>query len=488
MLCEQLRHAVNRLRGADRLPAGFAVEHGDRQTPVTLARNTPVGALPHHLDHALLAPRGQPAHVVARRDRLVLEGVHRAEPLWRRAENDGAFAAPAVRVLVRHVLGGKQRPGLLHILQNDRIGVGIEQPGVLSGILGLSAAVIHRHDDIHAVALTGLEVIGTEAGRGMHAAGTGIHGHIVRQHDHAVAIQERVRGLYELQLASLPACQRLADLHAARLHGLFAQSLGNDIVTTVRRPDQHVLLVRVERNGKVAGQRPGCGRPDDEVGVGKRCILRNTPVDVVADAELDVNGGTGVGLVLDLRLRQRRLALGAPVHRLHALVDGSLAVHFPEHSDLPRLKGGVHGQVGMLPVGADTQPDELPLLHIHVLLRELVAGRAELRDGHFTAIQLVLLDDRRLDGHTVVVPAGDIGDAVALHGLGFVDEILENLVERRSHMDIAVGEGGAVMQLKGRLSGGVLQHEPVQSDLLPVGKCLRLARRQVCPHGKFCCG
>ncbi len=44
------------------------------------------------------------------------------------------------------------------------------------------------------------------------------------------------------------------------------------------------------------------------------------------------------------------------------------------------------------------------------------------------------------------------------------------------------------MQLKGRLSGGVLQHEPVQSDLLPVGKCLRLARRQVCPHGKFCCG
>ena len=142
----------------------------------------------------------------------------------------------------------------------------------------------------------------------------------------------------------------------------------------------------------------------------------------------------------------------------------------------------------MLPVAADTQPDELPLLHIHVLLRELVAGRAELRDGHFTAIQLVLLDDRRLDGHTVVVPAGNIGDAVALHGLGFVDEILENLVERRSHMDIAVGEGGAVMQLKGRLSGGVLQHEPVQSDLLPVGKCLRLARRQVCPHGKFCCG
>ena len=52
------------------------------------------------------------------------------------------------------------------------------------------------------------------------------------------------------------------------------------------------------------------------------------------------------------------------------------------------------------------------------------------------------------DGQAVAVPAGNVRRASAEHGLRFHDDVFENFVERRAHVDVAVGEGRAVVQNK----------------------------------------
>ena len=51
-----------------------------------------------------------------------------------------------------------------------------------------------------------------------------------------------------------------------------------------------------------------------------------------------------------------------------------------------------------------------------------------------------------LDWQAMAVPTRDVRRAFAEHRLRFHHEVLEDFVERRAHVDIAVGEWRAVMQ------------------------------------------
>ena len=92
----------------------------------------------------------------------------------------------------------------------------------------------------------------------------------------------------------------------------------------------------------------------------------------------------------------------------------------------------------MLPVADDAHALEGVHLHAHIMLGKVMAGGAEVRNAHSLVVQLVLLDDGGLDGHTVVVPAGDIGGIVPPHGGGAGDEVLDGLVQGMAHMQVAV--------------------------------------------------
>ena len=381
-------------------------------------------------------------------------------------------------------LGCEQSAGLHEISIDSVVGRGVVHACELARVGGLEAAVVHGNDDINVVLLAGVVVVGTEAGGGMHAARTRIHGDVICHEQNTLAIQERMLSGHELEVLTLEAGDDLVRLNPALQHSLAAKSLGHDVGVAVSGLSQHVILDGIESDGQVAGQSPGGCGPDHEIGLVKIGILTQEAL-IVCDLELDVDGGAGIGLILDLGLGQRGLALGAPVHGLQTLVDVALLVHLTEHLDLARLKHGIHGQIGVVPVGAHAQTDELLLLYLHVLLCKLVAGGTELGNGHLLAVQLVLLDDGRLDGHAVVVPAGDVGHAVALHGLGLVDEVLEDLVERSAHMNVAVGEGRAVVKQEGRLLCALGQHGVVKIHLLPVAQGLGLALGEVRPHGKF---
>jgi hypothetical protein len=470
------------LVGDDGLAAVLAVHHGDGQAPLALAGDAPVGALPDHGLHAVDAPAGHPAHVVAGGAGLVLEGLHGAEPLGRGPEDDGALAAPAVGIAVDDLLLGKEHAAVLHILEDDGVGLLSLEPGVLAGVVGVAALVVHGHHHVHAVALAGLIVVGAKARRGVDAAGTGVHGDVVRQQQAGSLGQEGMVGQHVLKEGTGVGLHDLPAVKAAQAHDLLHQGLGHDIDLAARGLHQGVGLVGVQGDGQVARQRPDGGGPDHEEEL--ISVVGGELALVVVHGELHVHGGAGVVLVLDLGLGQGGLVVGAPVHGLEALVDIALLVHLTEDLDLLGLKARVHGAVRVFPVAQNAHALEALALNIHVVAGVVVAGGAELRHAHGLAVELLLLDNGGLDGHAVVVPAGDIGGVVAPHGVGPGDEVLDGLVQGVAHVEGAVGERRAVVKVEQRLALVLLQHLVVNVCLLPALEHLRLPLGQARPHGE----
>ena len=205
---------------------------------------------------------------------------------------------------------------------------------------------------------------------------------------------------------------------------------------------------------------------------------------VVRHGELDVDRGDGVVLIFDLRLGQGGLVLGAPVHGLEALVDVAVAVHLAEDADLFRLKALGHGTVGVFPVAHNAQALEAFHLLLNVLFGIGLAGGAEVRHAHGLVVELLLLDDGAFDGHAVVVPAGDVGGVVAPHGIGADDEVLDGLVQGVAHVDVAIGEGRAVVKGKAGMAFVLLQHFVIEIRFLPALEHIRLPLGEAGTHGK----
>ena len=384
------------------------------------------------------------------------------------------------------VLAGEQRAVVLHILQDDGVGRIGGHALVLAGVGGVLALIVHGHYHVHAVALAGHIVVGTEAGCGVDAAGTGVHGDVIRQHQAGGLGQEGMVGQHILEEGTGVRLHDLVAVEAADLHDLLDQCLGHDVHLAVGRLDHGVALVGVQGDGQVAGQGPDGGGPDHEV---QLAVVQMAQLAlIVVHGELDVDGGAGIVLILDLRLGQGRLVVGAPIHGLQALVDVTVLVHSAEHTDLLGLEAGIHGLVGVLPVAHHAHALEAVALDINVVVGELVAGTAELRDAHGLVVQLVLLDDGGLDGHTVVVPAGDIGGIVAAHRVHAGDKVLQGLVQGVAHVQRAVGERRAVVEGEQGLALVLLQQLIVKVQLFPVLQHLRLAGGQAGAHGKAAFG
>jgi hypothetical protein len=140
--------------------------------------------------------------------------------------------------------------------------------GVLAGIVGVAALIVHGNHHLHAVAQAGLIVVGAEAGGGVHAAGAGIHGDVFVVEDERGLVQEGMLGQHQLKEGAGMLLHDLVAVEAADVHDVVRQGLGHDVHFAVGGLDHDVALVRMEGDAQVAGQRPDGGRPDDEVELG----------------------------------------------------------------------------------------------------------------------------------------------------------------------------------------------------------------------------
>ena len=187
-------------------------------------------------------------------------------------------------------------------------------------------------------------------------------------------------------------------------------------------------------------------------------------------------------LVLDLGLGQRRAAVDAPVHRLLALVDQALLDEPAERARDRRLVLEVHRQVRRVPRAEDAEPLELLGHRADEALGVRAAGAAEVGDRHLALLRAELAIDLQLDRQAVAVVADDVRRVEAGHRARLDDELLENLVERRAHVDVAVGVRRAVVQHELRRALPALANLPVEVHRGPAGERLGLAGRQVRLH------
>jgi hypothetical protein len=176
------------------------------------------------------------------------------------------------------------------------------------------------------------------------------------------------------------------------------------------------------------------------------------------------------------------------VHGLEALVDHAPAHEASELARDHRLIGRLHGDVRVLPVAEDAESLELLALNVDVLPRVL-ATASDLLHGihgaphvHVGRVEAELLVDLMLDGQTVAVPARHVDCVVAEHGARLDHEVLEDLVECRAHVDVAVGVGRAVVQDPQGPLGGGLAEAPIDVHLVPAGEHVRLELGKVGLH------
>ncbi len=148
----------------------------------------------------------------------------------------------------------------------------------------------------------------------------------------------------------------------------------------------------------------------------------------------------------------------------------------------------VHRRVGVLEIALDAQTQKLFRLDLDPVAGELAAFLTELVDRDLVlvlAFGAVLFLDLPFDRKAMAVPAGHIVGIIAAHLEGARDDVLQNLVQRMTDMDVAIGIGRAVMQHEFFAPRRVLAQEAVEVHLLPAGDDLGLLLREAGAHGKL---
>ena len=150
----------------------------------------------------------------------------------------------------------------------------------------------------------------------------------------------------------------------------------------------------------------------------------------------------------------------------------------------------------MVPIAHDAEAFQLPALRIDPALG---VGAALVAEGHdrrlVTAcagehglgllLLAVLLLDLPFDRQAVAVPAGHVRRIAAQKVLGAADHVLEDVVQRMAHVDVAVGIGRAIVEdelLPAPASGAQRVIEP---DLLPARGNARLLLGEAGLHGEI---
>ena len=138
----------------------------------------------------------------------------------------------------------------------------------------------------------------------------------------------------------------------------------------------------------------------------------------------------------------------------------------------------------MRPVTHDAQPLEFLALDVYKLVGILTAAFPHGMGRKRLLLFAKLLLDLEFDRQTVAVPPGHIYGTVSLNVAGFYDNILEDLVQGMTKMQMAVGIRGAVMQTEGSGGAGCVQHGLIYPVFFPPAEHFRLALRKVGLHGE----
>ena len=189
-------------------------------------------------------------------------------------------------------------------------------------------------------------------------------------------------------------------------------------------------------------------------------------------------------LVLDLGLREGRLARETPVHRFEPLINKSLVDKLTERPHDVGLVREIHRKVRPVPFAENTQPLESLALQVDIFFGIFPAFAADLDFAHARLLRAEHLIHLDLDRKPVAVPSGQIRSVEAQHRMRLDNDVFQDLVDRSPHVDGAVGIGGAIVKDVQGTAGARLTNPSVDIDSIPVFQHLRLPLGEVGLHAE----
>ncbi len=460
----------------------LAAPDRQRRAPVAPSREGPVDVVVEPV--AVTAPLdrlGEPVGALVLAEQLVLAGGGADVPRRLGVVEQRGVAAPAVRIAVLVGQVAEEQPALLQVGDQGGVGVLEELPADQRHVVLEVAVGLDRVDQRQAVAAAHREVVLAEGGGLVDQAGAVLGGDVVAEHDEVRAAAVGGRGeLDQLERAGvLPALHvgaldALLDLPALA-EGLLEQRLGDD-EGLLAVAHQHVGHLGVDRDGGVGDQRPGRGRPDQQVGpAGVRATGQGEPhVDARVDHRLVA--------LRELVVGQAGAAAGA-VRRDAVVLDQQprlvdLLERPPDRLDVV----GAHRAVGVGQVDPVAHAGRHRLELVDVAQHGLAAPVVELGDAVGLDVALAgeaeLLLHRELDGQAVAVPAGLPLHAHAAHRLVAGEDVLEHAGLDVVRAGLAVGgrrtlverPGLGALALRHRGGEGVLGGPEVEDLVLEGGE------------------
>ena len=387
--------ARRQVRARDaRLAAVIAVPGRDAVAPPELARDAPVAdvlepvdvrlreALRHELDAAVLDGL----------DSRLGKALHLDEPLLRDERLDRRMAARAVADGVLMLLDRDEHARLLELLDERLAAFVAVHARVLAGTLEHLARIADDLDLLEVMALAHLEVVRVVGRRDLDGARAEflVDVLICKQRDAAADDRQ-----YE----------RLAD----------------EILVA--------LVVRMDSNARIAEHRLRARRRDLDV-LARLTLYRIAEVPEVALLRL----------MLDLDVRDGRIARRAPVRDARALVDEAFFIEADKDLADGTAAALVHREALAVPVERGAERTQLEHDAAAELILPVPDALEELLAAELIAVRALLAElalDLCLRRDAGMVAARDPDRVVALHAVVADQDVLQRVVERMAHVQLA---------------------------------------------------
>ena len=241
-----------------------------RRAPVALAGKAPVDDVIQEVAHAaFLDVVRHPVDGAVVAHQLVVHGGHLDEPALAGVVDERRIAAPAERIIVLKLRRFNQQAAFLQVGQHELVRILDEHARPL-GLVGQAALRIHQLHERQVVFAAHTRVVLAERRGDVNDAGAVAHGDIAVADD-VVELCALALHFVERLILDVFQCAALHRLHDNGLFFLAAEDglhqRARHIVGVALEGQLHIVLVRVDAQRDVAGQRPRGGRPRGEVGV-----------------------------------------------------------------------------------------------------------------------------------------------------------------------------------------------------------------------------
>src|SRR5574337_416879 len=118
----------------------------------------------------------------------------------------------------------------------------------------------------------------------------------------------------------------------------------------------------------------------------------------------------------------------------------------PQLTDNRRLVRVIHGEIGVRPVAQDPEAPELFPLNVDKPGSILTTESPLLDQRYLCLLAAQVFIDLVFDREPVAIPSRDIGGVVAEHRLRLDDDVLQDLIERMTDVNVAIRIGGTVVE------------------------------------------